>query len=193
MTHNIVSLLLTALTACLLQNVVFCSGYGVSEMLRISMRPKFFGFVSIMILYMSLGLSVLAYLADTYITYFKFADIYVKCLEYGGILLILYLVTVFIMLAVLKLPKHYTKRTGVAAFNTLVFAIPFLNESNAFSLWNSIGNAVGCAAAFIIASLLVSVSSVCVNNDDMPNAFRGIPALFIFVGILAMAFMGFGA
>ena len=96
------------------------------------------------------------------------------------------------MLVVLRLPKHYTKRTAVAAFNTLVFAVPFLNEGSGFSLWNSIGNAAGCAAAFIIASLLVSVSSICVNNDDMPNAFRGIPALFIFVGILAMAFMGFG-
>ena len=46
------------------------------------MRPKYFGFVGVMILYMSLGLSILAHIADTYITYFKFADIYVKCLEY---------------------------------------------------------------------------------------------------------------
>lgn len=191
MLNSFIIMFTTMMAALLIQNVVLCGGYGISEMLRLAMRPKFMLYLGGMVAFFSVMLSSISSLLEKYIGFLRDASIIIRGIEYSAILLTVYLATTAVMQYVLHLPISYIKRTSVAAFNSLVLAVPFLNRQAEYSLSGSLGNALGCALAFVLAAVMVSSALVCVDNDSMPESFRGLPALFVFVGILTLGFMGF--
>ena len=81
---------------------------------------------------------------------------------------------------------------GIAALNTLVFAIPFINNYAAYTFADSIGSGIGAGFAFILAASLISKGSQAISaNSDVPQIFKGTPSLLIYVGLLSLAFAGF--
>jgi Na+-translocating ferredoxin:NAD+ oxidoreductase RnfA subunit len=81
---------------------------------------------------------------------------------------------------------------GMAALNTLVFAIPLLNRRLGNTFAASIGIGVGSGIAFIFAISLISIGLKRIeSNPNLPQAFKGAPAMFLYVALLSMAFTGF--
>ena len=79
----------------------------------------------------------------------------------------------------------------MAALNTLVLATPLLNRSAAYTLPESIGSGIGAGLAFILAATLICKGlHIISQNQDMPKAFRGTPAAFVYVALLSLAFSG---
>ena len=90
-----------------------------------------------------------------------------------------------------ELPKIWIT-LGMAALNTLVLATPLLNRSAAYTLPESIGSGIGAGLAFILAATLICKGlHIISQNQDMPKAFRGTPAAFIYIALLSLAFSGF--
>lgn len=112
-------------------------------------------------------------------------------LIFVGVLAAVYLLTLLFVLYVVKAKPRTVRRLGIAAFNTLVLAVPFINYRAAFGVFEAIGAGLGAGAAFIIAVLLINFGLRAIDkNESIPEAFKGTPAIFIYTAILSLAFTG---
>ena len=78
-----------------------------------------------------------------------------------------------------------------AAFSNIVIMIGMTSKLIGRSVPQLLGYSVGTGVAFILVSLLIREAIGRIGNPDMNRAFLGLPSLLIYIGILAMAFVGF--
>ena len=78
-----------------------------------------------------------------------------------------------------------------ATFNTCVLGTLLICSAQSFTLAQSIGFALGSGAGYFISVLLVTEGMRKMNRRAVPAAFRGLPILLIYIGILALAVYGF--
>ncbi len=182
-------LLITALYTVFVQNLVMTSGLGMSEAMRISPRPNTFFKFAAMISGFSVVTSVLCYfISSSTSSIDSFAS---KAVVYGAVLGSVYLVTAFIVNLISK-DKEIVGILGIAALNTLVFAVPYINDSAAYSLTDCIGSGIGAGFAFILAAALIgSGARLIEKNKYIPSVFKGTPAMFFYVAMISLGFIGF--
>lgn len=184
-------LLLTALYTVFIQNLVLSSGLGMSEAIRVSTKPGTFGRFAVMISGFSVVTSILCSLLGNVPA---LADVTyaVRAAIYGGVLAAVYIVTALLMRFVFKVSPKFLSTLGIAALNTLVLAIPYINHSAAYSFADSIGSGLGAGFAFVLAAALISKGSqLLAENDNIPAVFKGTPAMFLYVAMISLAFTGF--
>ncbi len=106
---------------------------------------------------------------------------------------VLYVITTIIVQRVA--PKFYNRVSRLlpmAAFNNLVTGIALVcNAHFGTNLAGNVGLAVGSALSFGILTWLTAEGIERMDNPDMPEAFRGMPSTLLYVGLLALALMGF--
>ena len=173
-------MLMIALYAALLQNVVLCGAYGVTDAMRVASKPQNVVRMSLFVLFFSVAGSA-ATAGVNLIPQVRALNGTLHLLIYTGIIFVLYLITVLVFKFGFKASGKFLRRIGMAAFNTLVIPLPLLSYRAAYTLPESIGAAV----------LLSFGMSKIAQNDRMPAAFRGIPALLLYTALLSLAFMGF--
>ena len=184
-------LLMTALYTVFIQNLVLSSGLGMSEAIRVSTRPGTFGKFAVMISGFSVITSAVCSLIDN-VPAVENATYAVRAAIYGGVLAAVYLVQAVFMRFVLKADSKLLGTLGIAALNTLVLAIPYINNSAAYSFAGSIGSGIGAGIAFVLAAALISQGSrILAENDEISEIFKGTPAMFLYVAMLSLAFAGF--
>ncbi len=184
-------LLLTALYAVFVQNLVLSSGLGMSEAIRVSTKPGTFGRFAVMISGFSVATSVLCRLLDE-IPALANVTYAIRAAIYGGVLALVYIITAAAMRFVFKVSPKFLGTLGIAALNTLVLAIPYINHSAAYSFADSIGSGIGAGIAFVLAAALISKGSqLLAENKNIPEIFKGTPSLFLYVAMLSLAFSGF--
>ncbi len=187
----LVGLLITALYTVFVQNLVLSSGLGISEAIRVSTKPGSFGKIALTISGFSVVTSAICSLLNSFtaVASFSFAG---KAATYGLVLAGVYLIVATFMKLVFKVSDKELGTMGIAALNTLVFAIPLINSSAAYTFINSIGSGIGAGVAFVFAAALISKGSQAINaNKEVPAIFQGTPSLLIYVGLLSLAFAGF--
>lgn len=187
----ITDLLITALYTVFVQNLVLSSGLGMSEAIRASTKPGIFGKFALMISGFSVVTSTLCSFIDS-IKPLETMPYAARAAIYAGILAAVYIIVAAVMRFVFGSSAKTLGTLGIAALNTLVFAIPHINNSAAYSLAGSIGSGIGAGAAFVLAAALINCGSrKLAENEDIPEAFKGTPAMFIYVAMLSLAFAGF--
>ena len=106
---------------------------------------------------------------------------------------LLYIVAVLILYN--KFPSLFNRikrLVPVAAFNNLVIGIAIIiNHQFAVNLPGAIGLALGTCAGFLMLSWLTTEGIERLDNPDVPKAFRGLPSVLLYLGILSLALMGF--
>ena len=182
---------LTAFYTVFVQNLVLSSGLGMSEAFRVSTKPGTFGKIAAMISGFSIVTSTLCAVVDN--AYAQAEISYaVRAAVYGIVLAAVYGVVAVAAKLVFKASDKFLGVLGIAAFNTLVFAIPHINNSAAYSFAGSIGSGLGAGVAFILAAALINKGSrLIAENEDIPSAFKGTPAMFFYVALISLAFAGF--
>ena len=174
----------------LFQNLIFNGGYGISEAVRMSAKPRQLVPMAIFITYFSTLVSVFCVLLDTFPTINKL-DETMHAILFMAVTGALYLVTVVAVLISGKASPRTIRRIGVAAFNTLVFAVPLINYRSAFTIFEAIGAGIGAGIAFVIAVVLINSGLKRLDlNKSIPKCFKGTPAMFIYVALLSLAFIG---
>lgn len=187
----ITELLLTAFYTVFVQNLVLSSGLGISEAFRVSTKPGTFGRIAVMISGFSVATSALCAAVDLFYAQAQLSYA-VRALVYGIVLAAVYAVVAVFARLIFKVSDKFLGTLGIAAFNTLVFAIPHINSSAAYSFAGSIGSGLGAGIAFILAAALINKGSQFISkNEDIPEAFRGTPAMFFYVALISLAFAGF--
>lgn len=187
----ITELLITAFYTVFVQNLVLSSGLGISEAFRVSTKPGTFGRIAVMISGFSIATSALCALFN--LAYAQAQLSYaVRALIYGIVLVAVYAVVAVFARLIFKASDKFLGTLGIAAFNTLVFAIPHINNSAAYSFAGSIGSGLGAGIAFILAAALINKGSQLIaENEEIPEVFKGTPAMFFYVALISLAFAGF--
>ena len=65
------------------------------------------------------------------------------------------------------------------------------NINNDYTFLQSLTNALGTGLAFTLALLLFSGVRSRIEDNDFPQAFKGVPATLIAAAIVSVSFMGF--
>ncbi len=188
--HNLFTLIQTALYMIFVQNLVFSGGYGSSEAIRMSTKPKQFAPFAVMIAFYSTVTALLCRYLDT-IGNINRMGAAAHVLIFGGVLAALYCVTVLLLHIFLHPAQKFFNMLGIAALNTMVFAVPLINRQAGFTMLQSIGTGVGSGLSFVLALFLVNIGLRRLeNNRDIPPLFKGTPAMFLYVAMLSLAFSG---
>lgn len=174
----------------LFQNLIFNGGYGISEAVRMSAKPRQLVPMALFITYFSTGVSAICVLLDKIPAINRLNEM-LHATIFIAVLAAVYLVTILAVLVYGKVSPRTVRRIGIAAFNTLVFAIPLINYRSAFTVYEAIGAGIGAGLAFIIAVILINSGLKKLDmNKSIPKCFKGTPALFIYVALLSLAFIG---
>lgn len=174
----------------LIQNLIFSGGYGISEAVRMSAKPRQLLPLALFIAYFSTTVSVACALLDL-IPFVNALGELAHAGIFSAVLLLIYLITMTAVLIYGKIKPRTIRRIGIAAFNTLVLAVPFINYRSAFTVYEAVGSGLGAGAAFVIAVLLISEGLKRLDmNRSVPACFKGTPSLLIYTAILSMAFAG---
>ena len=184
------NLLSAALYVMLFQNLIFNGGYGLSEAVRMSAKPRQLLPMAVFITLFSTITSAICVLIDFFPVIHNLNEIY-HALIYVGILLVVYIIAMIIANIIPRVQPATKRRIGIAAFNTLVFAMPLINYRSAFNVVESIGAGLGAGLAYIIAVILINSGLKKLDTiTSIPKAFKGTPTIFIYTALLSLAFTG---
>lgn len=187
---SLISFLETALYMIFVQNLVFSGGYGSSEAIRMSAKPKRFLTFSVMITYFSTLTAVVCRSLD-YVDYIDSLSLGYHTMIFGAVLTVIFLITVLVFKLFFSPNEKFYSTISIAALNTLVFAVPLINRQAGFSLLQSVGTGIGSGLSFIIALFLINVGLRRLeSNKNIPPLFKGTPAVFLYVAMLSLAFAG---
>ncbi len=183
-------LISAALYVMLFQNLIFNGGYGISEAVRMSAKPRQLVPMTVFITYFSTVVSTICAVLEA-IPFVHNSSELVHAFVFLGVLLAVYVLTMAVVLIYGKVSPRTVRRIGIAAFNTLVLAVPFINYRSAFSTVEAIGAGIGAGVAYVIAVLLINNGLKKLDmNKTIPPCFKGTPAMFIYTAILSLAFIG---
>lgn len=179
------------LAAAVLQNVVLMTGFGSSVLIRITRkRTNIIPFFLLLCLFATLTMLIF-YPVDMLIG----TDVLSKWVRPLLIMLItslLYIITVLILQRQKRLYSRIGRLLPATAFNNLVIGIALIaNHQFALTLLGALGLSLGACVGFFILSWLTAEGMERLDNPDVPGAFRGLPSILIYLGILAMSLMGF--
>lgn len=194
MTNAMPTTLLYFLTAAFVQNLVLTSGIGSSMIIRIVRDPKNLGLFSLFLTGFCLLTVISFYPIDAWIG----TDIAAKLLRP---VLIIAIASLWYVLAVTLFEHvwpHFYEYTRtllpLAAFNTVVVSVSLIaNHQFQCSLPDCIGLALGACVGFVIVSFLAAEGADRLNDADTPKAFRGLPSMLVYLGLLALALCGFSS
>lgn len=174
------------------QNMVLSTGLGSSMMLRIVRHPRDLWLFFAELTGFSVVTVTIAYPLDQLIGFGFWAKL-LRPLMITGIAIILYLLVSLISRKVN--PNFYARishQLPLAAFNNLVIGVALIcNHSFALPLYAAIALAIGCCGGFVGLSLLTAEGLQRLDNPSVPVAFRGLPLTLLYIGLLALAILGF--
>ena len=180
-----------ALSVALLQNVVLCGAYGITEVLRVAAKPQRIVRMSLFVLFFAVAGNA-ATSALNLIPEIRGASNTVHLVLYTGVIFALYFIAVIVFRFGFHSTHSFLRQIGAAAFNTLVIPLPLLSYRAAYTVTEAVGAGIGTGVAFFVATVLLSFGmSRIAQNKRLPASFRGIPALLLYTALLSLAFMGF--
>ena len=186
------SLLIFLLAAAFIQNLVLSTGFGTSVMLRMSRKRQNILPFSILLCLFTVGTVLVCYPLDMLIGTGVVAK-WFRPLMIMAVTAVLYIAAVLLLKA--KFPALYarvSRMLPMAAFNNMVIGVALIvNHQFALSLPGAIGLGIGACGGYLLLSWLTAEGMERLDNPDVPKAFRGLPSVLIYLGILALALMGF--
>lgn len=178
-----------------LQNAVFTRGLGSSRstlMMNSPRRILFFGtFLTFISSISAMAAWPLNFLLRKYQVASRLGVRYSSSLV--TLLCICGVFALSLLLARAYFPRlHYRLRDVAipAAFNCAVLGSILIAFGSGFSFWGTLGFAFGSGVGYALALLLISEGRKRIALSEVPRAFRGMPVMLLYVGILSLAIYG---
>lgn len=168
-------------------NLIFTQALGTSTVfISAKNRKNFIGTAFIICIFTTLG-SMGAYFADRLLTgYFENLRLFAYVIIIGTI----YLASLLILWLIkkewyLKLRKYI----HISAFNCAVMGTLYMIHENPENVrfYDYVMYGLQSGAGFITASVFVMTAYKRLNCTKVPESFRGIPAMLVYIGIISMA------
>lgn len=178
-----------ALVAMFLENIIFTRALGTStSFLIIRRKYNLIAFGAIIVLITTLSSSVV-YLVEPLISSLSTAG-YIRPLAYIVIISVIYIILVIVISGIKKISNSVLPLIHLSAFNCAVLGALLLGNQSNMRFSEFIGFGFGTGFGFVLATYLISLGYEKLNGESVPPAFRGLPATFIYVGIISLAFYG---
>lgn len=181
------------LATALFQNTLLTTGFGSSMMLRvIHKKSDIWKFGSILSFFL-IATVLIDYPVDNWLGLSTEAKLW-RPLVMVAIAAILYVV-VTVAVALISVPfyKKIKPYVGPAAFNNLTIGLAMVgNHKVTLTFSGTLGLALGTCLGFMLLSWLTLEGRARMDNNAVPAAFRGVPVTFLYLGIVALALLGFG-
>ena len=104
-----------------------------------------------------------------------------------------YVLTTKVLLVKLKFGDLNGKLIDIAplaTFNTALFGAFFISNSQNFGTAQTIGYALAIGAGYTAALLTIYYARVRLSLSPVPRAFRGLPVLLVYMGLISLALYG---
>lgn len=182
-------ILLAALAAITLENVIYTTAIGTSTLIECAKSPKQLLSFGAFITDFSVLSSILAFYAEGWlksdVARLFLPSVYILCLG------LVYVVTLlFIWFAARKWFSKLKKYVHLSAFNCAVLGCLFNNGLSGAALGDRLIYAAEIGIGFILATYVLAINYKKLSSDDVPQSFRGFPASVLYIGFIAMIIYG---
>lgn len=185
------TLLIIAISAALVNNVVLSQFLGLCPFLGVSKKIKTAGGMGAAVIFVITISSLL-----TSIIY-KFILTPTKMTYLNTIVFILVIAALvqFVEMVLKKLSPSLYEALGVylplITTNCAVLGVALLNVQNSYGILESVINGLGTAVGFTIAIVIMAGIRERIEYNDISPAFKGMPIVLLTAGLMAIAFSGF--
>lgn len=186
--ETLFKMIMIAMTAIVFENTILTRAIGTSTMLLASKNKKDIVPFGLSITYICTTTSAISFLVDKFLVKNEISVLYMP-LIYVGIIGFVYIVTLLVMWKwIYKLFVKVKKFIHISSFNCAVLGALFLNSMTNKTFLGYLVFGLGTGIGFFGASYLVFTSYDKLNSTKVPQAFRGFPAIMVYIGILSMVF-----
>ena len=185
------SLLLIALGAALVNNVVLSQFLGLCPFIGVSKKTKTAAGMGGAVIFVIMIAS-----AVTYGIYYGILKPYkVEYLQTIVFILVIAALVQLVEMILKKFIKPLYQALGVylplITTNCAVLGVAISNIDKKYNFAESMFCAFGTAIGFLIAIVILAGIRERSENNNVPNAFKGTPLVLIASGLMAIAFSGF--
>ena len=189
--NALTTLFLGIISAALVNNVVLSRFLGLCPFLGVSKKTSTaVGMGSAVIAVITLS-SAITYVINKLILE-KFDLVYLRTLVF--ILIIAALVQAVEIILKKKIPSLYNA-LGVylplITTNCAVLGVAIDSAQKGYGFAETMIYSVGTAVGFLIAIVIMSGIRERIEDNNIPEAFKGMPIVLVTAGLMAMAFVGF--
>ena len=184
-------LLLLAISAALVNNIVLSQFQGLCPFLGVSKNAKTAA---------GMGAAVIFVITlSSFVTSLIYQFILVKFhLEYMQTI-----VFIVVIAALVQFVEIFLKKNSPALYSSLGVFLPLIttncavlgsaltNVSKGYGILESVINGLGTAVGFTIAIVIMAGVRERIEYNDIPDSFRGMPIVLITAGLMEIAFTGF--
>ena len=183
-------LIIIAITAALLSNVVLSQFLGICSFLGVSTKTD---------IAMGMGGAVVFVITvASAVAYFLY-----MLLDALGITYLDTIVFILVIAALVQIVESFFKKYVPALYKALGVYLPLIttncavlgvaltNVQNKYNFWQSVVCGFGTAFGYLIAIVILAGIRERNANNDVPTPFKGSPIVMITAALMAMAFFGF--
>jgi electron transport complex protein RnfA len=179
------------LSAVLIDNFVLSKFMGICPFLGVSKKMNSAFGMGIAVIFVMVSATLATHPIYTFI-------LLPRGLEYLDTIAFILIIALFVQIVEIFLKKMVPplyKALGVylplITTNCAVLGVTLINIDKEYSLGQSVTNALGAGLGFTLALLLFSGVRSRIENNDVPETFKGVPITLVAASIVSLSFMGF--
>lgn len=185
---NLSSFISVAMIAIFVQNVIFSKALGTSVVFYASRKKSSIIGLGAGIAYVTIVSCIISYWFDLWLGDGKYYYIFMPLL-YVVIISVVYMGSLLLIWRFLpKLFRSIKKYVHLSVFNAAVLGALFLRTAYGGDFFAYLGYSVGVSVGFFIAAFFLNIANERLNSELVPKAFRGMPIMMVYVGIMSLAF-----
>ena len=181
-----------ALGAILLENFVLVKFLGCCPFLGVSSQLETAKGMGVAVIFVTTFAAIMTWLAYTFIL----VPLGLEYLYTLSFILIIAALVQFVEIVLKKVMPALYKSLGIflplITTNCAVLGVAVINMNEKYTLVESIVNALGSSAGFLLAIVLMAgIRERIEMSTEMPRCLRGLPIALVTAGLMSIAFMGF--
>ncbi len=184
-------LILVIVSAALVNNIILSQFQGLCPFLGVSKKTDTAAGMGVAVIFVI----TLASFVTSLIYKFVLVPLHITYLQTIAFILVIAALVQFVEMFLKKSIPSLYQALGVflplITTNCAVLGAALTNVQKGYGILLSIFNGVGTAVGFTIAIVLLASIRESIEDNDIPNSFKGSPIVLITSGLMAIAFMGF--
>ena len=186
------SLLALFISAIFVNNILLARFLGCCPFLGVSSQLETAKGMGVAVIFVTTFAASMTWLAYTFIL----VPLGLEYLYTLSFILIIAALVQFVEIVLKKVMPALYKSLGIflplITTNCAVLGVAVINMNEKYTLVESIVNALGSSAGFLLAIVLMAgIRERIEMSTEMPRCLRGLPIALVTAGLMSIAFMGF--
>jgi len=181
---------ITMLTAVFIENIIFTRAFGTSRLIYLIQNPKnLFNCTAVLTVVTALS-GAIGYPLRHFAASSEHAYVLVPMLYMACIAVVYTAVYFFTKKLIPQIFESVKKDLGPAAFNCAVLGSLLVPSNQRLDFIGTMGYGLGMSLGFALAAVIIGFGLTRLEFCRVPKAFKGLPILLIYLGLLSLAFYG---